>query len=94
MQNYELMFIHKIVSADEFNKFICAVKELITRYGGDIKNIDLWGKKKLALAIDDYNEGEYGLIVFSVGHPGILSINKELKAMDDLLRFMLIRMEK
>ena len=40
------------------------VKELITRFGGEITNVDDWGKRKLAYEIEKQREGFYYFIQF------------------------------
>ena len=58
MRSYELMFIvHPEVDESAFNELIDKVKSWITDSGGQVDNVDLWGKRRLAYPIQKQIEG-------------------------------------
>ena len=58
MSNYELcLVVNAKVEDDVRNASLEDAKKLITRFGGEIKNIDEWGKRSLAYEIDNNVEG-------------------------------------
>lgn len=94
MSRYELMFIisPKVKeadlrsSADQINKMIPGVG------GKIIEELD-WGKKKLAYPIKNYRHGFYYVIYFDAEAAGVEKIQNSLKQNDDLLRYLLIKLE-
>ncbi|MCK4898600.1 MAG: 30S ribosomal protein S6, partial [Anaerolineales bacterium] len=52
MRSYELMFIvHPELDESDFNEVVDKVKGWITDSGGQVDNLDLWGKRRLAYPI-------------------------------------------
>ena len=65
MSNYELcLVVNAKVEDDVRNASLEDAKKRITRFGGEIKNIDEWGKRRLAYEIDKLTEGIYAVIEF------------------------------
>ena len=63
MNQYELALVVNAKIEDEARlATLEAVKELITRFGGNITNVDDWGKKRLAYEIQKMKEGYYYFI--------------------------------
>ena len=63
MRSYELMFIvHPEQDETEFNELVDKVKGWITDSGGQVDNLDLWGKRRLAYPIQKQVEGQYVLM--------------------------------
>ena len=63
MRSYELMFIvHPEQDESEFNEVVEKVKGWITDSGGQVDNLDLWGKRRLAYPIQKQVEGQYVLM--------------------------------
>lgn len=93
MQNYELMFVHKVVNEAEIKQFVDNVKEIIVEYGGIVKTVELWGKKRLIYGDAGISEGIYGLMKISIEREATPKVNQKLKGIEELLRYMLIRME-
>ena len=58
MTKYELaVVVSAKIEDDERAKVVDKVKALIERFGGQITNIDEWGKKRLAYEIQKMREG-------------------------------------
>ena len=66
MTKYECLFVLSTKTLDDAaleattEKF----KDLITKNGGVIENVDVWGKRRLAYAINYETEGYYVLVNF------------------------------
>ena len=53
MRNYELsVVLFSTLSEEERATTLEKVKELITRFGGEVTNVDDWGKRRLANEIE------------------------------------------
>ena len=94
MSKYELCLVVSARSEDEVrNASLEDAKKLITRFGGEIKNIDDWGKKKLAYDIDKDTEGFYYFIQFDAETTAPAEIEDRLRTRDHVLRFLCTTIE-
>ena len=65
MNKYELaVVVSAKIEDDARAEVVDKCKALIERFGGQITNVDDWGKKKLAYEIEKMNEAFYYFIQF------------------------------
>jgi small subunit ribosomal protein S6 len=92
---YELMVIFSSTLTDEEEKAQTQqVEELLRSQNGNIILVDHWGKRKLAYAIKRQRQGFYEWFYFEVEPGKIAEIDRKLKMSEQVLRFMILRMEK
>ena len=94
MNKYELaVVVSAKIEDDERAQVIEKVKALVERFGGQISDIDEWGKKRLAYEIQKMKEGYYYFIHFEseAGAPG--EIEQRIRIMDNVLRYLCVRQE-
>ncbi|MFW6034811.1 MAG: 30S ribosomal protein S6 [Halothermotrichaceae bacterium] len=91
---YETTFILKPDLDEETREALLdRIKNIITDNGGEIENVDIWGKKKLAYEIKDLYQGFYTVITFK-GTPEVLNeLDRNFKIIDNVLRGLIIRKE-
>ena len=66
MRAYETVFVlNPELGADAQTEQVDFYKELITKNGGEITNVDAWGKINLAYKIDRFSEGIYTVMQFN-----------------------------
>lgn len=95
MNNYELALILNAKAEDETRTATLEkVKEYITRFGGEISDIDEWGRKRLAYEIQKMNEGYYYFIHFNAKGDVVAQIENRLRITENILRFLCVRSEK
>jgi small subunit ribosomal protein S6 len=95
MNQYELaLVVNAKVEDDVKNAVVEAAKELITRFGGNITNVDDAGKKRLAYEIQKMKEGYYFFIQFDADATVPAEIESRLRIMDNVLRFLCIRRDE
>ncbi len=94
MNNYELALVVNAKIDDEARtNTVEAVKELITRFGGSITNVDEWGKRRLAYEIQKMREGYYYFIQFDADSNSPSEIERRIRIMEDVIRFLCIRLD-
>lgn len=94
MNKYELSLVVNAKIEDEAkNATVEAVKELITRFGGNITNVDDWGKKRLAYEIQKMKEGYYYFIKFDGDSTTPNEVEQRLRIMENVIRFLCIRQD-
>ncbi len=94
MNKYELaVVVSAKLEDDDRNATIERVKEIITKHGGSIVNVDEWGKKKLAYEIRKMREGFYYFIQFSgdASVPG--EVESRVRLMENVIRYLCVRQD-
>ncbi|MDD4113009.1 MAG: 30S ribosomal protein S6 [Herbinix sp.] len=92
MNQYELaLVVNAKIEDEERATTLEAVKELITRFGGTVTNVDDWGKKRLAYEIQKMNEGFYYFIQFEADSNVPDEIEQRVRIMEKVIRFLCIR---
>ena len=95
MNNYELMYIINTGLEEEARKaLIEKTNALITENGGNVSKVDEWGKRRLAYAINDMNEGYYVLVNFSAAAELPREIERVLQISEDVLRYLIVKLEE
>ena len=94
MNNYELALVLSAKLEDEERgAALERVKEYVTRFGGEIADIDEWGKKKLAYEIQKMDEGFYYFIHFQAEATAPAQIEAQLRIMEPVLRYLIVRQD-
>ena len=94
MTKYELALVVNAKLEDEERlATVEKAKEYITRFGGVITNVDDWGKKRLAYEIQKMKEGYYYFIQFDADAACPAELEKRVRIMDNVLRYLIVRPE-
>ena len=96
MRTYEMMFILKPdLSEDDFVEARERLQKIIADFGGEfVKELDGWGKKRLAYSIQDNSEGIYAVWHFNGETRTVDELDRVIKISDKFLRHMIIRLEE
>ena len=94
MNKYELTVVLNVKLEDEERAAaIEKVKGYITRFGGTVTNVDEWGKKRLAYEIQKSHEAYYYFIQFDADAACPAEVEKRVRIMDNVLRYLIVRPE-
>jgi small subunit ribosomal protein S6 len=63
---------------------------IVSEGGGEVGNVDRWGRRRLAYEIDRQNEGYYVVAAFRADPAVITPLERALHLADDVLRFKVI----
>ena len=92
MSKYEVCVVLSAkLEEEEKNAALERVKEFITRAGGNITDVDDWGKKRLAYEIQKMNEGFYYFIHFESETDAPAEIEADLRIMEPVIRFLCVK---
>ena len=90
MRSYELMFIvHPEMDESAFNELVEKVKSWITDSDGQVENVDLWGKRRLAYPIQKQTEGQYVLMKTQLEPTYCSELEHNLGLQEPVMRFLL-----
>ncbi len=92
MREYEMMvIIDPDIGEDAIAGTIDKLKQIIIDNGGEIENIDEWGKRTLAYEIRHKKEGYYVVYQFKANPDVPDKLRRELRLNRNLMRGMIIR---
>ena len=94
MNKYELaVVVSAKIEDDARTEVVEKVKALVERFGGQITEVDEWGKRRLAYEIQKMKEGYYYFVRFEADSTVPAEIESRLRIMDNVLRFLCVRQE-
>ena len=94
MNKYELAVVLSAKVEDEVRQAtIEKVQALVTRFNGTITNVDEWGKRRLAYEVQKMKEGFYYFVQFESDAAAPAEIEKRIRIMDNVIRYLCIRQD-
>ena len=94
MSKYELAVVVSAKLEDDARaEVIEKVKALVTRFGGNITDVDEWGKKRLAYEIQKMKEAYYYFIHFESETTTPGEIEERIRIMDGVIRYLCVKHE-
>ena len=94
MNKYELAVVLSAkLEDDERAAALEKVKGYITRFGGNVVDVDEWGKKRLAYEIQKMGEAYYYFIQFDAAADAPAQIEANVRIMEDVLRYLCVRLD-
>ncbi len=95
MNKYELaLVVNAKIEDDVRTATVEKAKEYITRFGGNVTEVEEWGKKKLAYDIQKMGEGFYYFIQFEAAANVPAEVEQNVRIMDNVLRFLCVRKDE
>lgn len=95
MNKYELALVVNAKIEDEPRAAVVEkAKEYVTRFGGTVTEVEEWGKKRLAYEIQKMREGFYYFIKFEAEPDCPAELEKRVRIMDNVLRFLCVRQDE
>ena len=93
LRDYELVLIISPEIEDEkFDTTIDKVSQFITERGGNISQVERWGKRRLAYPIQHFMEGNYVLSRFKLKPTVSKELQANLQISEEVLRYLLIKL--
>lgn len=92
MNKYELaVVVNAKIEDDARAAVVEKAKAYVTRFGGTVTEVEDWGKKKLAYEIQHMKEGFYYFIQFEADAACPAELEKRVRIMDNVLRYLVVR---
>ncbi|EFA22477.1 30S ribosomal protein S6 [Bifidobacterium gallicum] len=90
--NYELMFIaDPQLDENGLKKLTNQYMEIVTKEGGSVENIDIWGRRKLAYEIDGKTEGNYVVVLYTAEPAVSDELDRLLNLNESVVRTKILR---
>lgn len=95
MHDYELMVIldpetDERTVAPSLEAFL----EVIRKDGGNIENLDIWGKRRLAYEIKKKTEGIYAVVNFTASSEATAELDRQLRLSETVMRTKVLRQDE
>ncbi|MCH7809457.1 MAG: 30S ribosomal protein S6, partial [Chloroflexi bacterium] len=95
MREYELVLVVSPEGGEEdFPATVDRVHGLIKERGGEVKNVDRWGRRRLAYPLDRFTEGYYSITQFTLDPQDVRGLESGIELADDVLRHLVVRMDE
>jgi small subunit ribosomal protein S6 len=93
VDTYEAMLI-VIPELDEeqVENTISRFQTIIGRTGGEVRDVNHWGRRKLAYEIEHRTDGYYVVIEFTTGERTLGELKRIVRVSDDVLRHMIVKL--
>lgn len=94
MNKYELAVVVSAKLEDEARADVIEkVKALITRFGGNVTDVDEWGKRRFAYEIQKMKEGYYYFIQFDAETEVPAVLEEKLRITENVLRYLVVKQD-
>ncbi len=93
MRDYELVMIISPEAADA-EAAVHRFQELIMERGGQVQQVDRWGRRKLAYPIRRQLEGDYVVAQFRLEPSHVREVEDSLRLSEDVLRHLVVKLEE
>ncbi len=95
MRDYELVVVLSPEVGDEgFPVTVERISSVIQGNGGEIKDVDAWGRRRLAYPIRHHLDGYYAVTHFSAEPQAIRPLEANLDLAEDVLRHLVTKVEE
>ena len=91
MRSYEVIFVlDPALGDDGVDAAIAAASGLLTREGGEVVEVQKWGKKRLAYAIKKRREGHYVFLRLRAPVKAVAEMERHLNIAEPVLKFLTV----
>lgn len=95
MRDYELVIVVNPDAGDDgYTAAIERVNRFIQERGGEIVNVDQWGRRRLAYPVENHLEGYYAVTQFRFEPREVRSLEDNLTRAEDVLRHLVTRVDE
>ena len=92
MNEYELMLIvHPEADTDAVTGIAEQVSGWISAQGGEVLQTTMWGRRKLAFAINKQTEGSYVVMTLRLESLKLAEVERNIRLHERVLRYMFVR---
>ena len=91
MRDYELVMVISPDAADA-EVAVGRYQQFILERGGEVRQVDRWGRRKLAYPINRHLEGEYVVAQFRLDPSRVQELEDSLRLSEDVIRHLVVKL--
>ena len=94
-RTYELMFIVRPdMPEEDQDKLISTLETAVTSSGGQMKNVERMGKRRLAYTVRKFHDGIYVLLTMEGPGAVIHELERRLRVTEPVIKFLTVRIDE
>ncbi len=94
-RTYEsVIIINAALEDDQVEATISRMQETITTHGGELIEVDKWGRKRLAYPIKKAKSGYYVVLRFSATTDLVATLERNYRLDENIIRYLTIQLDK
>jgi small subunit ribosomal protein S6 len=94
-RTYELMFIVRPdMTEEDQDKLISTLETAVTSSGGQVKNVEKMGKRRLAYTVRKFHDGLYILLTFEGSGGLVHELERRLRVNEPVIKFLSVRIDE
>lgn len=94
-RTYELMFIVRPdMTEEDQDKLIANLGSTVTSSGGQVKNAEKMGKRRLAYSVRKFTDGLYMLLTFEGSGGLVHELERRLRVSEPVIKFLSVRIDE
>ena len=86
------VLINAALDDQQIDSILTRIKDLITNNGGEIRELDNWGRKRLAYPVDKSKIGYYGIFRFEAPSDIVAKLERTYTLDEQILRFVTLKL--
>lgn len=91
MRRYETVVILKEdLDEETIENTLMELQQIVKDHDGEMSEVEVWGKRRLAYEINDYLNGFYSILKYQGQATTINELDRILKIRDDVLRHLTV----
>ncbi len=95
IRTYEsVVVINAALEDAQIESLLKHIEDIITTNGGEILDIDKWGRKRLAYPIQKAKSGYYAIFRFNAPTESIKELERNYRLEENIIRFLTILLDK
>ena len=92
MNSYEVaLIVRPEVEEEAQQALIEQLSQILTSEGGQVENVEAWGRRRLAYPINKVNEGFYYFIQGQFDSTALPTADRTMRLSDSIVRHMILR---
>ncbi|HKW16101.1 MAG TPA: 30S ribosomal protein S6 [Terriglobales bacterium] len=94
-RTYELMFIVRPdMTEEDQDKLISNLEHAVTSSGGQMKNVEKMGKRRLAYTVRKFSDGFFMLLTFDGSGGLVHELERRLRVSEPVIKFLSVRIDE
>jgi small subunit ribosomal protein S6 len=94
-RTYELMFIVRPdMTEEDQDKLISTLENAVASSGGQVKNVEKMGKRRLAYTVRKFHDGLYMLLTFEGSGGLVHELERRLRVNEPVIKFLSVRIDE
>jgi small subunit ribosomal protein S6 len=94
-RTYELMFIVRPdMTEEDQDKLISSLETAVASSGGQVKNVEKMGKRRLAYTVRKFHDGMYILLTFEGSGGLVHELERRLRVNEPVIKFLSVRIDE